>query len=140
MGPLRFTPDSHGIRARAHLIERSSSYGRWRMHDLVRLYATQLEDERADQDGREEAMERPLEYCFAITRAAIAYLDPAVADPAAQGFPEREQALRWLDVELPNLTAGAGINQHPSKATDLALALAHMEQAAADWLTAMLKR
>jgi hypothetical protein len=24
-GPLRFTPDSHGIRARAHLIERSSS-------------------------------------------------------------------------------------------------------------------
>ncbi len=78
-GPLRFTPDSHGIRARAHLIERSSSYGRWRMHDLVRLYATQLGDERADQDGPEEAMERPLEYCLAITRAAIAYLDPAVA-------------------------------------------------------------
>jgi hypothetical protein len=44
--------------------------------------------------------------------------------PAAQGFPEREQALRWLDVELPNLTAAAGINQRPSKAIDLALALA----------------
>jgi hypothetical protein len=57
------------------------------MHDLVRLYATQFEDERADQDGREEAMERLLEYCLAITRAAIAYLDPAVADPAAQGSP-----------------------------------------------------
>jgi hypothetical protein len=53
------------------------------MHDLVRLYATPLEDERADQDGREEAMERLLEYCLAITRAAIGYLDPAVAPDAA---------------------------------------------------------
>jgi len=30
--------------ARAHLIDRGSNYGRWRMHDLLRLYARQLSE------------------------------------------------------------------------------------------------
>lgn len=34
-----------------------------RIHDLVRLYTTQFEDECADQDGREEAMERVAVTC-----------------------------------------------------------------------------
>ncbi len=85
--------DSHRTHTvSAPALERSSSHGRWRMHDLVRLYATPLEDERADQDGREEAMERLLEDCLAITRAAIAYLD--LPGRPGRRVPEREQALR----------------------------------------------
>lgn len=69
--------------ARAHLIERGEVYGRWRMHDLIRQYATSLQDQHADSDGRDEALTRLLEFYLATTRAAAAHLDPTIADPAS---------------------------------------------------------
>ena len=49
--------------ARAHLAEPTlGSPVRWRMHDLVRLYAQQLSEEHADSDGREQAIDRLLDY------------------------------------------------------------------------------
>ena len=45
-----------GQLVRAHLIEAAAgAAGRWRMHDLLRLYARQLSDAHADADGREQA-------------------------------------------------------------------------------------
>src|SRR5208282_810238 len=49
--------------ARAHLIESApASAGRWRMHDLLRLYAQRLSGGQADADGREQARDRLLDY------------------------------------------------------------------------------
>lgn len=43
--------------ARAHLVETApGKRGRWRMHDLLRLYARQLSDRRAETDGRLSAL------------------------------------------------------------------------------------
>jgi tetratricopeptide (TPR) repeat protein len=56
-----------GSLARAHLIETSPGTAvRWRMHDLVRLYAQQLSDAHAEADGREQARDRLLGYYLAF--------------------------------------------------------------------------
>ena len=73
------------------------------MHDLIRLYATSLQDQHAECDGREGALARLLEFYLAAARAATAHLDPTQADPASLGFADRGRALGWLDAELPNL-------------------------------------
>ena len=52
-----------GRLVRAHLVEAAAgAAGRWRMHDLLRLYARQLSDAHADADGREQARDRLLGY------------------------------------------------------------------------------
>ncbi len=114
--------------AEAHLVEPADGYGRWRMHDLVRLYAISLRDQHTDADGREAALGRLLEFYLATTRAADAHLkptEPDPADPASLGFVDRGLALGWLDAELPNLTAAvhAAATAHPDIAIDLPLAL-----------------
>jgi hypothetical protein len=45
--------------------------GRWRMHDLVRLYAGQLPEEHARADGREQARDRLLAH-YLLLRSAQA--------------------------------------------------------------------
>jgi tetratricopeptide (TPR) repeat protein len=86
--------------ARAHFLERGATYGRWRMHDLVRLYA-----DRCGPAERADALDRLLAYYLATTRAAAAHLDPEVRDPASAEFADRDRALAWLDAEFPNLAA-----------------------------------
>ncbi|WP_242890966.1 tetratricopeptide repeat protein [Actinomadura litoris] len=112
--------------AQAHLLEPGESYGCWKMHDLVRQHATALGLEHARADHRGRALHRLLEHYTATTRAAAAHLDPMVADAAAYGFAAREQALEWLDTELPNLTAAvhtAVDSGHPDIAIHLPLHL-----------------
>ena len=92
--------------ARAHLIEVApGAGGRWRMHDLVRLYAQQLSDEHADADGREEARDRLLGYYLDTAQAADTHLQalPGMAVPPE--FTGRADALAWLDSERPGLVA-----------------------------------
>ena len=61
--PARRGAQSAGGLARAHLVEAApGAAGRWRMHDLLRLYARQLSDAHADADGREQARDRLLGY------------------------------------------------------------------------------
>ena len=52
-----------GRLARAHLVEAGRRRaGRWRMHDLLRLYARRLSDAEAAADEREQARDRLLGY------------------------------------------------------------------------------
>ena len=61
--------------ARAHMIENAPSAApRWRMHDLMRLYAQRLSDACADSDGRDQARDRLLGYYLKMTEAAVPHL------------------------------------------------------------------
>ncbi|WP_181804108.1 ATP-binding protein [Streptomyces shenzhenensis] len=89
--------------ARAHLIEPGSVWGRWRLHDLVRLYAQELG--LTEDDDRRAALTRLYTYYQVTAEAADSHLDPD-----GRGLPRfttSVQALAWLDAEHLNLVAMA---------------------------------
>jgi tetratricopeptide (TPR) repeat protein len=91
---------------RAHLAEASpGAGGRWRMHDLLRLYAQQLSDVQADADGREQARDRLLGYYLSTARAADDHLRPLPGIAVPGEFTDRDGALAWLDAERASLVA-----------------------------------
>jgi tetratricopeptide (TPR) repeat protein len=92
--------------ARAHLIEASpGTVGRWRMHDLVLLYARRLSDSGADADGREQARDRLLGYYLDMADAACGHLRALPVKTMPHTFSGRDDALAWLDAERACLTA-----------------------------------
>lgn len=106
--------------ARAHLVEHGSAYGRWRTHDLVRLYADKQGSVEADSDNRPSALGRLLDHYLTTARAATTHLDHAAANAASQRFPTRDKAIEWLDTELPNLIAiTLGVLDHPFEVLEL---------------------
>jgi tetratricopeptide (TPR) repeat protein len=91
---------------RAHLVEAAAgAAGRWRMHDLLRLYAGQLSDADADDDQREQARDRLLVYYLDTAGAAGAYVSALPDTPVPATFSGRDDALAWLDAERPSLIA-----------------------------------
>jgi tetratricopeptide (TPR) repeat protein len=105
--PARQARGVLGGLARAHLIEAApGAAGRWRMHDLLRLYAQRLSDASADTDGREQARDRLLSYYLHTADAASQHLRALPGMAAPGGFTGRAGALAWLDAERPSLVAG----------------------------------
>lgn len=85
---------------RAHLVEAAPGTAhRWRMHDLVLLYARRLSDSYADSDGREQARDRLLEYYLNTAEAADSHLGAAPRAGISRTFSSRDDALAWLDEE-----------------------------------------
>lgn len=85
--------------ASAHLVVQSD-WERFVMHDLLRLYAAELADAFDDAEDRAAATRALVgAYVTAVERSAtgIASVDPD----------ERDQAMRWIEAELPNLVAVA---------------------------------
>lgn len=111
--------------ARTHLVDYGTVSGRWRMHDLVRLYSQEHGRAAAADDGREEAFVRLLNYYLAGTRMANDHLDPSVKAPVTDRFPRRDIALGWLDNEYLNLTSAAfrSGDSHPAIAVHLVLSM-----------------
>jgi tetratricopeptide (TPR) repeat protein len=92
--------------ARAHLAEIApGTAGRWRMHDLLRLYAVRLSEQHADTDRREEAVDRVLSYYLDTATAAEDHLQALPGQAVSARFAGRAAALAWLDAERPSLTA-----------------------------------
>lgn len=85
--------------SRAHLIEQGSAWGRWRLHDLVRLYALEAV---ADFPGQEDAVLRLFEHYLELARAGAGAL---VGDISQGLFSSRNSALDWFDSERYNLVA-----------------------------------
>ncbi len=118
-----------GRLSRAHLAETTG--GRWRMHDLLRLYARQLSDTSAAADDRDQATTRLLDYYTAKTRAADAHLRALRDTVVPPDFTGREDALGWLDAERPTLIAAIALAARTSQgptATALALNMAEYLQ------------
>ncbi|MEU5424328.1 tetratricopeptide repeat protein [Streptomyces olivoreticuli] len=87
------------------LIEQPVGGGRWRMHDLIRLYAVELAQQNDDGDQRERALDRLLEHYQATALAANSHLFRLPSDPTPERFCDRKDALTWLDAERANLVA-----------------------------------
>ncbi|MFG3291583.1 AAA family ATPase [Streptomyces sp. NPDC048179] len=106
--------------ARAHLIEPGSSWGRWRLHDLVRLYADEAGKIHADADDRENARTRLYDY-YIFHAAAVIYTGWSMPRSRAEvfcppsitdfRFSDGVEARAWLDDERPNLVAAVTASQ-----------------------------
>jgi tetratricopeptide (TPR) repeat protein len=92
-----------GRLTRAHLTEPAGSHGRWRMHDLLRLYARQVTE--ADSGERDEAAGRLLAWYLRQAEAADQHLRASAGTSAPPQFVDRDTALAWLDAERPSLVA-----------------------------------
>jgi tetratricopeptide (TPR) repeat protein len=86
--------------ARTHLIETGSGDARWRMHDLIRIYAGEEQP-----DGADDARARLTVYYMDMAAAATRHLSATAHRPAGDAFAGYAEALKWLDSEYPNLAA-----------------------------------
>src|SRR5690606_17764299 len=122
---------------RAHLVD-DPAPDRWRMHDLLRLYAGEQPPETTDETAT--ARVRLFTYYQDSARAADTHLHPTAAADTT-GFTTREQALAWLDAEHANLIAvctSAPGHQLPRTSTDLAFSLSRFldfRRHFDDWIT-----
>ncbi|WP_406419531.1 tetratricopeptide repeat protein [Streptomyces sp. NBC_00873] len=96
---------------RAHLVELGHTWGRWRLHDLVRLYADEQGGLHSDADQRGTARARLFGYYQNTASAADSHLKtlPGTRSPR---FPDRNGALAWLDAERRNLIEVAAAAPH----------------------------
>ncbi len=96
-----------GRLARAHLVEPAGVRGRWRMHDLLGLYARQVREGAPGE--REEAFGRLLAWYRRYAEAADAHLRARAGIPVPAEFTGRDDALGWLDAERPSLVAAVAV-------------------------------
>ncbi|MFH8597079.1 ATP-binding protein [Streptomyces rimosus] len=97
----------------AHLVSQPTP-GRYRLHDLIRLYACDQAHLHQTEDHRDSALRRLVEFYLHTAHAADQLLDPhresVVLGPPAQGclphpLRDKARALAWLDVEHPCVMA-----------------------------------
>ena len=78
---------------------------RWRMHDLIRLYAGELASDAARDDQSEAALDRLLEHYRDTAGAADGHLRARPGQAVPERFDGRADALAWLDAERPALVS-----------------------------------
>ncbi|TMK52256.1 MAG: tetratricopeptide repeat protein, partial [Actinobacteria bacterium] len=97
----------------AHLVEIVSTTGRYRFHDLVRLYARERAQAEESDHDREAARRRMFEWYLDIADAAERLLIPGRRrlphEPTGRwnepAFATSAEALGWFDAERANLVA-----------------------------------
>ncbi|MEU1009302.1 tetratricopeptide repeat protein [Streptomyces sp. NPDC005890] len=101
-------PPSTGLKtlARAHLVERGSVRGRWRMHDLVRAFGVGVLTGDADLRRKgDDARERVLAYYYRHADAADDRLHWLSRERESALFATRAHALAWMDRERAGLVS-----------------------------------
>ncbi|MFF8012871.1 tetratricopeptide repeat protein [Streptomyces sp. NPDC007929] len=108
--------------ARAGLLaEQPVGSGRWRMHDLLRVYAAKLV-EGDSAKWRSAAFTRLLKHSQKLVQAANAHLHTYDDGPLPDDFRDRAHAVQWLERERANLLAliaRAAATGHPRAVLDL---------------------
>lgn len=93
-----------------HLLDEHTS-GRYRCHDLLRLYAAERSQVHDIPQDRYDAVDRLHDWYLRTVDSAAQLLYPQMlrltlpAGPEAQDFGAHGKALEWLDSERPNLVA-----------------------------------
>jgi DNA-binding SARP family transcriptional activator/uncharacterized protein HemY len=96
----------------AQLLE-ATSPGRYRMHDLLRLFARERAQADQDEPTRQAALERAFGWYTAVAEHANQLLLPAglreqtMTCPDGLVLADRRAALGWLEAERANLVAAA---------------------------------
>jgi tetratricopeptide (TPR) repeat protein len=113
--PLRKVSGILGILASAHILEYIGN-SRYKMHDLLRLYARERVNEEESADERLHAVRRVLTWYLHVADAADRVLrrtthhrpelDPLEHNSPLPVFNTHAEAMRWCDVENANLAAG----------------------------------
>ncbi|MFF0472537.1 tetratricopeptide repeat protein [Streptomyces sp. NPDC004284] len=117
--PVRETRRSLASLTRSCLIsEDPVGSDRWRMHDLIRLYAVEL----PPQQDESQALERLLTHYLVTCDAADDHLRALPGHPVPELFPDRAAALTWLDAERANLIATVSRTTADAPSTALRLA------------------
>nr|MDT0659055.1 BTAD domain-containing putative transcriptional regulator [Micromonospora sp. DSM 115978] len=133
----------------ARLLE-SPAPGRYRLHDLLRIFARDLA-QREPSTATHAALHRLFGWYVATTWRGFQVLRPADSRPApalavaaeAPPFADADAALRWLERERANLVvavcqaAGTAVGEHAAVAPQLARALFaffHVRGYLRDWI------
>ncbi|MEU0194661.1 tetratricopeptide repeat protein [Streptomyces afghaniensis] len=107
---------------RAHLVEPGAVWGRWGLHDLVRVYAG---EQAAEHLMTADDVRRLLLYYLERATRADEYV-VNLSEPAPHGFTDRAQAIAWLDAERDSLFAVGALAEsmgHNDIARDLPMAM-----------------
>ncbi|MFJ7211484.1 tetratricopeptide repeat protein [Amycolatopsis sp. NPDC098790] len=108
---------------RAASLLQYTSTGRWRLHDLLALYARR----HLALDAADQATTRLLTYYADAAHAADDHLKGLPGQPGPDRFAGRRDALAWFDAEHANLTAAVAHAHHTghlNHTTELAACLA----------------
>ncbi|MFE9697900.1 ATP-binding protein [Streptomyces sp. NPDC006270] len=88
-----------------HLLELGRMPGRWRMHDLVRLYAAEESRETDTAEDRRVAEKRLLSHYARVAENAGGWFNGNPGALPEVAFHGRSEAIEWLALEMPNLVA-----------------------------------
>ncbi|WP_158848712.1 AfsR/SARP family transcriptional regulator [Saccharothrix deserti] len=104
---LRTAEDALDELVAVRLVE-AVAEGRFKIHDLLRLYAAEVAEQELSADERNHALARALDWYLERGRAVVDDPDDP-DDPADEAgpSPDRTAALQWFDTELPCLVAAA---------------------------------
>jgi tetratricopeptide (TPR) repeat protein len=137
--PVEQVRQSLAALTRAQLLE-CHRPGRWRMHDLLRLCATEFATVHAQPDGQEQAIARLLGHYRDTTHTAARRSSARPTPQISNDFDTVAHALDWLRAERANLVAAvaraAGTPTHLEYSVDIALGLAQFldrERHLEDW-------
>ncbi|MFE4967876.1 ATP-binding protein [Streptomyces sp. NPDC056660] len=119
--------------ARAHLVERGSGRGWWRLHDLVRMFGARLVAGNTElREEGEKARERVLSFYGQQAGAANYRLRWVPAMAASRHFADRGYALAWMDAERAGLV-GAVLWAREERFADAAVQLAEVLVTYLNW-------
>ncbi|MGH3783231.1 MAG: hypothetical protein ACRDRO_22075 [Pseudonocardiaceae bacterium] len=120
--PVEQVRQSLDALTRASLLE-CGGPGRWRMHDLFRLWDSELATAHAQHDGQDQAITRLLGHYRDTTHAAARRLSaqclspqrlsPLATEQMPNGFDTVADALDWLRAERANLVAAVARHTSP---------------------------
>jgi hypothetical protein len=129
-----------------HLIEPASIPGRYRFHDLLRLYARERIHSEETHAAQEAAVGRLLDWYLDYADAAARLVAPQPGwhryrgeGPTQRHFARHAQALAWFEAERPSLVAAThqaaawGLHAHAWKLPDALNIFFYFRNHWADW-------